>query len=63
MLCVGAALVELIAEKPHKMLGYNAVRLMLRTGCRKSEILTHYFDDAEIRRHSLRRAGDVSTGQ
>ena len=43
-----AALVELIAEQPHRILGFSAVRLLIHTGMRKSEVLTLRDDNGMI---------------
>jgi integrase len=43
-----AAIVELIAELPHRIMGFSALRLLLMSGARKSEILSLRWADLDL---------------
>jgi integrase len=46
-----AALVKLAAEKPSRMLGFNALRLLIHTGMRKGEVLSLDWSHVDLAPH------------
>lgn len=57
-----AALIDLAREQPARMLGFNALRLLLHTGCRKSEVLTLRWTDVDLDHRVLHLEHDKASG-
>jgi integrase len=58
-----AALAELAAEQPERVLAFAALRLLLHTGCRKSEILSLTWPNVDLDHRALRLEQDKASGE
>jgi integrase len=58
-----AALVKLAAEKPSRMLGFNALRLLIHTGMRKGEVLSLDWSHVDLEHRIIHLERDKGSGE
>ena len=58
-----AALVKLIGEHPHRALGFAALRLLLHTGMRKSEVLELNWSALDLEHRVIHLERDKASGE
>ena len=58
-----AALIDLAREQPERMLGFAALRLLLHTGCRKSEVLTLTWSTVDLDHRVIHLERDKASGE
>lgn len=58
-----AALMSLVRRHPHRILGFLALRAILQTGCRKSEILDAHWTDLDLDERVLNLRIDKTSDQ
>lgn len=56
-----ASIVDLIAEQPHRLMGFAALRLLLMTGARRGEILSLRWGDVDLKAGALQLERDKTS--